>query len=249
MKDIIGIGALNLDLVYEVDDLATLRKGGWPLHPGRETSLPEEDFQQLLQELRTSGVLRSRSGGGSAANTICALAGMGFKTGFVGRVGADEEGALILGDMAGVDLSPVKAGGVSGICLVVLDRHRDRALVVQPNANDDLCREDLDLRYLAESHYLHLSAFVGDGPFDVQRQLMALLPPEVRAQATGPACSRPRQRDVPRFAGVWPRSPGGGKGLRPPGMGHGPDDRLAQQGRIGAPVVDGPAASCFVVVL
>jgi sugar/nucleoside kinase (ribokinase family) len=180
MKDIIGIGALNLDLVYEVDSLSVLRKGGWPLHPGRETSLPEEDFQRLLQELRTRGVLRSRSGGGSAANTTCALAGMGFATGFVGRVGTDEEGALILEDMAGVDLAQVQAGGSSGICLVVLDQRRDRALVVQPNANDDLCREDLDLHYLAESRYLHLSAFVGDGPFDAQRQLMALLPPEVR---------------------------------------------------------------------
>lgn len=180
MKDIVGIGALNLDLVYEVDDLAALRKGGWSLHPGRETSLAEEEFQQLLQELRTRGILRSRSGGGSAANTTCALAGMGFTTGFVGRVGTDEEGALILGDMAGVDLSPVKVGGKSGICLVVLDHRRDRALVVQPNANDDLCREDLDLHYLAESRYLHLSAFVEDTPFDAQRQLMSLLPAEVR---------------------------------------------------------------------
>ena len=95
MLDIIGIGALNLDLMYEVDGLAALRKGGWPLHAGRETSLPPEEFQQLLQELREKGTLRFRSGGGSAANTCFALAKMGFGTGFVGRVGADEEGALI----------------------------------------------------------------------------------------------------------------------------------------------------------
>jgi sugar/nucleoside kinase (ribokinase family) len=179
MFDIIGIGALNLDLMYEVDDLATLRKGGWPLHAGRETSLPPEDFQRLVQELRVRGALRFRSGGGSAANTCFALARMGFKTGFVGRVGADEEGALILSDMEGVNLAQVQAGGASGICLVVLDRRRDRALVVQPNANDNLCLEDLDLHYCAESRYLHLSAFVGDAPFDAQRQLMALLPAEV----------------------------------------------------------------------
>ena len=180
MLDIIGIGALNLDLMYEVDGLAALRNAGWPLHAGRETSLPPEDFQRMLQELRMKGTLRFRSGGGSAANTCVALARMGFKTGFVGRVGADEEGALILNDMAGVDLAQVQAGGASGICLVVLDRRRDRALVVQPNVNDNLRLEDLDLRYCAESRYLHLSAFVGDGPFDAQRQLMALLPSEVR---------------------------------------------------------------------
>ena len=180
MLDIIGIGALNLDLMYEVDSLAALRKGGWPLHAGRETSLTSEDFQRLVQELRVRGTLRFRSGGGSAANTCFALTRMGFKTGFMGRVGTDEEGALILSDMAGVDIAQVQAGGASGICLVVLDQRRDRALVVQPNANDDLCLEDLALHYCSESRYLHVSAFVGDVPFDVQRQLMALLPAEVR---------------------------------------------------------------------
>jgi sugar/nucleoside kinase (ribokinase family) len=180
MFDIIGIGALNLDLMYEVDSLADLRKGGWPLHAGRETSLPPEDFQRLVQELRVRGTLRFRSGGGSAANTVFALARMGFQTGFVGRVGADEEGALILSDMEGVDVAQIQAGGASGICLVVLDQRRDRALVVQPNANDDLFFEDMDLGYCAQSRYLHLSAFVGDGPFDAQRQLMALLPAELK---------------------------------------------------------------------
>jgi ribokinase len=180
MRDIIGIGALNLDLMYEVDDLAALQGKGWPLHAGRENSLHPEEFQQLVQELRIRGTLRFRSGGGSAANTCFALANMGFTTGFVGRVGADEEGALILSDMAGVDVSQVKAGGASGICLVVLDQRRDRALVVQPNVNDDLSLEDLDLRYLAETRYIHLSAFVGDVPFNAQKQLMALLPPNVR---------------------------------------------------------------------
>jgi sugar/nucleoside kinase (ribokinase family) len=179
MLDIIGIGALNLDLMYEVDDLAALQKEGWPLHAGKETSLPPEEFPRLVQELRSKGSLRFRSGGGSAANTVVALARMGFGTGFVGRVGADE-GALILKDMAGVDVSQVKAGGASGICLVVLDRGRDRALVVQPYANDALCLEDLDISYLSKGRYLHLSAFVGNDPFDAQRRLMEFLPPQVR---------------------------------------------------------------------
>lgn len=180
MKDVIGIGALNLDLMYEVDDLAALRKEGWPLHAGRETSLPPEEFRKLLEVLDQRGKLRFRSGGGSAANTIVALARMGFGTGFVGRVGTDDEGTFILKEMEGVDLAQVKEGGASGICLAVLDRQRDRALLVQPYANDNLCFDDLALPYLSDSRYLHLSAFVGDGPFDAQRRLMEVLPPEVR---------------------------------------------------------------------
>jgi sugar/nucleoside kinase (ribokinase family) len=180
MLDVIGIGALNLDLLYEVADLAVLRKEGWPLQAGREHSLSLAEFRQLLQELASEGTLRFRSGGGSAANTIVALARMGLQTGFVGRVGADEEGAFILGEMKGVDLTQVKAGEASGICLVVLDSYRDRALVVQPHANDGLVFEDLNIPYLSKARYLHLSAFVGDGPFAAQQRLMEVLPDRVK---------------------------------------------------------------------
>jgi sugar/nucleoside kinase (ribokinase family) len=180
MKDVIGIGALNLDLLYEVADLAALRKQGWPLDAGRETSLAPGEFKELLKAVEGQGALRFRSGGGSAANTIVALARMGLQTRFVGRVGADDEGAFILSEMKGVDLAQVKAGEASGICLVVLDRRRDRALVVQPNANDDLSFEDLNIPYLSDTRYLHLSAFVGEGPFAAQRRLMEVLPARVK---------------------------------------------------------------------
>ena len=180
MKDVIGIGALNLDLMYEVTDLAALRKQGWPLQAGREQSLTPVEFRQLVQWLEQQGTLRFRSGGGSAANTIVALARMGFQTGFVGRVGADEEGAFILSEMKGVDLTQIKAGGTNGICLVVLDSRRDRALVVQPNANDDLSFEDLNIPYLSDARYLHLSALVGEGPFAAQRRLVEVLPAAVQ---------------------------------------------------------------------
>jgi sugar/nucleoside kinase (ribokinase family) len=180
MKDVVGIGALNLDLVYEVKTLAALRNEGWPLEAGRETSLPPGEFKKLLVELEHQGQLQFRSGGGSAANTVVALARMGFQTGFVGRVGSDEEGALILSEMQGVDLAQVKANGASGVCLVVLDRRLDRALVVQPNVNDDWSFADLDVSYLSETRYLHLSAFVGERPFDAQRRLMEVLPAGVK---------------------------------------------------------------------
>jgi ribokinase len=180
MKDVIGIGALNLDLMYEVQSLADMRKDGWYLQAGRETSLAPEGFKRLLKAVEGRGALRFRSAGGSAANTIVALARMGFKTGYVGRIGADDAGAFILEEMTGVDLEQVRKGGSSGVCLVVLDSCRDRALVVQPNANDDLSFLDLSIFYLSDSRYLHLSAFVGDRPFDAQRRLMEVLPSKVK---------------------------------------------------------------------
>jgi sugar/nucleoside kinase (ribokinase family) len=180
MRDVVGIGALNMDLLYEVEDLKVLQERDFTLLAGGEISLPVEEFKKFLRKVVRVGILRMTSGGGSAANTVVALARMGFKTGCVGRVGADEEGSFILEEMEGVDISWVKRGGKSGICLVVLDRQKDRTILVQPHANISLRFEDFDLTYVSETRYLHLSSFVGDGPLEAQRQLLKVLPPSVK---------------------------------------------------------------------
>lgn len=175
MKDVMGIGALNLDLFYEVDDLQE-----FGLRQGRETCLETEEFERLRDEVERKGKFIGRSAGGSAANTIYALSLLGLDVGFIGKVGEDEEGDYILKEMGRVDVSRVKREGRTGLCLVILDGRRDRALVVQPNANDTLRYEDLDLDYLRRFRLLHMSAFRGDGPFRAQLRLMEVLPPEVR---------------------------------------------------------------------
>ncbi len=172
--DVVGIGALNLDLFYEVEDLSLLG-----LEAGREVCCGAHGFSEVAAKVNDHGRLVSRSPGGSAANTIYTLARLGFSTGFIGKVGEDVEGDELLSGMEGVDLSRVKREGKTGLCLVVLDSKRDRALVVEPNANDTLRFEDLDLDYIRGFRMLHMSAFVGDGPFEAQRRLVEVLPSEV----------------------------------------------------------------------
>ena len=175
MGDVLGIGALNLDLFYEVDDLRELG-----LRQGRETCLGAEEFERFREEVERKGRFIARSAGGSAANTIYALSLLGLKTGFIGKVGTDEEGEYVLKEMGEVDVSRVKREGKTGLCLVVLDGRRDRALVVQPNANDTLSFEDLDLEYIRGFRLLHMSAFVGDGPLQAQLRLMETLPTGIK---------------------------------------------------------------------
>jgi ribokinase len=180
MKDAMGIGALNLDLVYEVDDLGLFRQWGFSLRPGGEESLNLEEFQRLLGVLRQHAALRVRSGGGSAANTMVALAGMGFETAVVGKAGTDEAGDFILGELSGVDSSRVRREGRSGVCVVVLDRHRDRAIVAQPNVNNTISLDDFDGIRISDYRYLHLSSFVDDGPLEAQIRLVETLSEEVK---------------------------------------------------------------------
>jgi sugar/nucleoside kinase (ribokinase family) len=92
MKPIIGFGALNLDLIFEVEDLKSLSLKGLRPGPGKEGFGSDEEFESLLEQLKRYGTLKSKSGDGSAANTIVALARMGFPTKLIGKVGEDLEG-------------------------------------------------------------------------------------------------------------------------------------------------------------
>jgi len=96
MKDIVGFGALNLDLIFEVEDFKSISSKEFRLDPGKKGFGSDEAFQSLLEQLNRIGTMKSRSGGGSSANTIVALAHMGFPTKFIGKVGEDEEGDFIL---------------------------------------------------------------------------------------------------------------------------------------------------------
>lgn len=174
MGDVVGIGALNLDLFYEVEELESLGLKG-----GREETKGEA-FAELRDKLERTGRLVAKSAGGSAANTVYALSRLGFETAFVGRVGDDLEGEEVLKGMEGVDLSRVKRGGQTGLCLVVLDHRRDRALLVKPNVNDLFCVEDVDLDFISRFKFVHMSSFVADKALKAQLEVVRRLPAHVR---------------------------------------------------------------------
>ena len=78
---IFGFGALNLDLIYEVDDLRLISPRRGRLEPGEELFGSDDAFDALSEQLRRVAALKSRSGGGSAANSLVALGRMGLPTG------------------------------------------------------------------------------------------------------------------------------------------------------------------------
>src|SRR5674536_237589 len=105
-SEIIGFGVLNCDKIFQVDDLAS---------PGRETGI----------------ISATRQPGGSAANTIVGLTRLGVKTGFIGTVGNDRAGSLLLDDLKreGVDLQGIiNADGDTGAALIFIDSSGERAV-------------------------------------------------------------------------------------------------------------------------
>ncbi len=152
--DVIGFGALNLDRLHRVDFIA------------------KEDEESSILDL-------TESPGGSAANTIVGLARLGLKTGFVGKVAEDRAGELLLKDFTNenVDLSGIVISktGRSGTVMGYVDKKGDRALYVDPGANDLLEFGEIDLEYANNTKFFHLTSFAGGKPFQAQCRLVKTL--------------------------------------------------------------------------
>lgn len=165
--DVVGLGALNVDLIYEVD-LSLLG-----LEPGRERVGSCQEFEGLLNSLKNKAKLRIKNGGGSAANTIYALAKMGFSCGYLGKVGEDEEGDFLLEGLrkVGVNTEKIEREGKSGLCVVLLGKRKDRSIIILPYANDTLSDSDLNPGYVDEAEFLHMSSFLAELPFEAQKRI------------------------------------------------------------------------------
>lgn len=171
MFDFIGLGALNVDMIYVVDDLSNIMVCGCDCEPGAEVFCGPKDFNDVQELLKKHGKFVSSSPGGSAANTAVAMSRLGFKVGYIGQAGGDENGDFLIESMTGVDTSRVKRGGRAGVTIILLDPDGERTIIVLPNANDEFSYDDIDKSYAADTKYLHFTSFAGETPTEAQIQL------------------------------------------------------------------------------
>jgi ribokinase len=99
--------------------------------------------------------------------------------GFVGAIGDDDEGSIMLRDFeqVGVDVGHIriKPDTRIGSVLCLSDNFGRRSLYVVPGANDQLAFSDLDMAYVNRAKILHISSFAGDRQLQLLRELMARL--------------------------------------------------------------------------
>lgn len=153
--DVIGFGALNLDKLFSVSHIAC--KG-------------EETFITSYHE----------TPGGSAANSIVGLSRLGMKTGYIGKIADDREGAILIKDFrkerVNIEGIIVAAKGKSGVVMGFIDEEGNSALYVDPGVNDTIKFDEIDLKYASKTKIIHLTSFVGQTSFEAQKQLVEALP-------------------------------------------------------------------------
>ena len=158
MDKIIGMGNALVDVLVRIDDDSLLEK----LHlPKGSMQLIQED---ALSEIRkyTSGMKIHRSTGGSAGNTVCALAALGANPGFIGKVGQDETGAFF-GDtlrQRGVNALLATCDLPSGIASTFISTDGERTFGTYLGAAATLRAEDLSRKMFAGYNYLYIEGYL-----------------------------------------------------------------------------------------
>ena len=157
--DVVGFGALNVDVLFKVDRLAKAE---------------EESFVEDYTE----------ACGGSAANTVVALARLGCKTGFIGKVADDREGKLQIDcfNKEGVDTSSIIQAkkGKSGSVMGFVDKKGARTLYINSGVNDTIEPREIDYSYVSQTKFVHYSSFVGEKSLRAQKKLLAALPNNIK---------------------------------------------------------------------
>lgn len=148
--DVIGFGALNLDKLYKVENIACN---------------DQESFIKSQEEIP----------GGSAANTIVGLSKLNKKTSFIGKIAEDDDGEVIELNLAmnGVYTNNLiySSTGVTGKVLGFVDKDGNRALYVDAGVNDEIKIAEINPRNVNVSKIIHYTSFVGDS-FKTQIELL-----------------------------------------------------------------------------
>jgi sugar/nucleoside kinase (ribokinase family) len=203
--DIVGVGALNLDLIAgastlhgaRVLELITQKAGiSPPLEPCTERLVSGTTVRTALDCLADLGTTPAPVLGGSAFNTLHALArsGLGLRLGYVSVAGRtpvpEAEPAAVL-DGLGIDRRMVREepDELCGICLSVYE-DGERTLLTHTGANTaiaDHVRERFEelVTYTGAARVVHVTSFLDP---DGGRELHRLLA-EVRRRSPGTAVS------------------------------------------------------------
>ncbi len=161
--DVYGLGNALVDMEFEVEDgfLDLMR-----IEKGVMTLVEEEQQHQLLAHL--DAFEGEKASGGSAANTLIAVAAMGGSSYYSCKVADDELGHFYLNDLkaAGVEtnMNGTHADGITGKCLVMVTPDAERTMHTFLGISSDLSVNELNKEHIAASKYCYMEGYLVTSP-------------------------------------------------------------------------------------
>jgi sugar/nucleoside kinase (ribokinase family) len=162
--DVYAIGNALVDMEFEVlDSFFTAHK----IDKGLMTLVDEERQNYLLKALASDS--KKKQCGGSAANTIIAVAQFGAKGFYSCKVAADSTGDFYLNDLVqhGVDTNlkkQTRQDGTTGKCLVLITPDAERTMNTYLGITATLSKTEVDAEAIKLSQYLYMEGYLVASP-------------------------------------------------------------------------------------
>ncbi len=162
--DLYAIGNALVDTEYEVSDAQLTAMGVEKRHM---TLIDTERRTALLAQMQ--GLHARRTGGGSAGNTVVALAQLGGKAFYSCRVADDELGAFYRNDLlangVATNLTHTKPPvGQTGSCMVMVTPDAERSMSTYLGATADLDPSALHPQDIAKSKVYYMEGYLAASP-------------------------------------------------------------------------------------
>ncbi len=159
--DVFGVGNALVDIQAKIDDSVL------------DDLKIEKGIMTLVDDSRQANVLGTLSGrslhrcaGGSAANTVVALADFGATAAFVGKVGSDEVGNFFLQDMRelgiAINVAPT-ATAPTGTCAVLITDDAQRTMLTNLGASATLTESDIHEETIKAAKYVYVEGYLLTG--------------------------------------------------------------------------------------
>ena len=159
--DVVGIGNAIVDVVAHADDAFLASQG---LAKGAMTLIDAGAAKHLYDRIGPA----VECSGGSAANTIAALASLGGKGAFIGKVRDDQLGEVFRHDIRALgvafDTPPGDDGPPTATCLILVTPDAQRTMQTFLGACVTLGPDDVDEGLIAASRVTYLEGYLWDPP-------------------------------------------------------------------------------------
>jgi sugar/nucleoside kinase (ribokinase family) len=168
--DVVGIGNAIVDVLAHADDSFL---SGNNLAKGAMTLIDADRASELYESMGPAMEIS----GGSAANTLAALASLGGRGAFIGKVRNDQLGGIFRHDIeaAGVSFATPSAteGPPTARCLIFVTPDAQRTMQTYLGACVDLDPADIDKKTVAGAKVTYLEGYLWDPPQAKQAFLKA----------------------------------------------------------------------------
>ncbi len=158
MDKVLGIGNALIDTMVRLDNDDFLKEVNLP--KGSMQLVDSDESKKIAK--KCEGFKKSKSSGGSAANTIHGLARLGVSVGYIGKVGKDELGDFFINDLKKSRIRPniLYGNSNSGHALALISPDSERTFATHLGAALELSADDLKNEFFEDYDFLHIEGYL-----------------------------------------------------------------------------------------